>query len=76
MVPGYTRGRRPVELVYAEYYEKLIVGFARERQIKGLSRAKSGAAGGVGAICGDTGLRPLEIGCGCRLQCDSRRTSW
>ena len=43
VVRGYTHSRRPVELVYAEYYEKLIVGFARERQIKGLSRAKKEA---------------------------------
>ena len=43
VVPGYTHGRRPVELVYGEYYERLIEGFSRERQIKGWSRAKKEA---------------------------------
>ncbi len=43
VVPGYTHSRRPVVLVYAEYYEKLTEGFARERQIKRWSRAKKEA---------------------------------
>jgi len=43
VVPGYTHGRRPVVLVYAEYFERLTEGFARERQIKGWTRAKKEA---------------------------------
>src|SRR5690606_13992006 len=43
LVDGYTHRRRPVTLVYAEYYERLTEGFARERQIKGWSRAKKEA---------------------------------
>jgi putative endonuclease len=42
--PGaYTFSRRPVVLVFSERYERLIDGFARERQIKGWSRAKKEA---------------------------------
>ena len=40
---GYTHGRRPVVLVYAEYHERLLEGFSRERQIKGWRRAKKEA---------------------------------
>ena len=40
---GYTYKRRPVKLVYAEYYERLLDGFARERQLKRWSRAKKEA---------------------------------
>jgi putative endonuclease len=43
IIPGYTHSRRPVKLVYAEYYEKLVEGFSRERQIKGWTRAKKEA---------------------------------
>ncbi len=43
VVPGYTHSRRPVTLVYAERYERLLDGFARERQIKRWSRAKKEA---------------------------------
>jgi putative endonuclease len=43
VLPGYTHGRRPVVLVYAEHYERLIEGYSRERQIKGWSRAKKEA---------------------------------
>lgn len=43
IVPGYTHSRRPVRLVYAEYTERLVDGFARERQIKRWSRAKKEA---------------------------------
>ena len=42
-MPGYTHKRRPVVLVYAEFYERLIEGFERERQIKRWSRAKKEA---------------------------------
>jgi putative endonuclease len=37
---SYTKSRRPVVLVFTETYERLTDGFARERQIKGWSRAK------------------------------------
>lgn len=40
---AYTYSRRPVVLVYSERYERLIDGFARERQLKGWSRAKKEA---------------------------------
>ena len=40
---GYTKRRRPVELVFTETYDRLIDGFARERQIKGWSRVKKEA---------------------------------
>jgi putative endonuclease len=40
---GYTHSRRPVHLVYAEFHERLVDGFTRERQIKGWSRAKKEA---------------------------------
>ena len=43
LVEGYTSRRRPVTLVYAERYDKLIDGFARERQLKRWSRAKKEA---------------------------------
>ena len=39
---AYTRrrGRRPVELVYAEPFESVFMAFCREKQIQGWSRAK------------------------------------
>ena len=40
---GYTSARRPVELVYSEYHDKLIDAFRRERQIKVWSRRKKEA---------------------------------
>ncbi|MFC6490923.1 GIY-YIG nuclease family protein [Nitratireductor sp. GCM10026969] len=40
---GYTRKRRPVELVFTETYDRIIEAIARERQIKGWSRAKKEA---------------------------------
>ncbi len=43
LVPGYTHSRRPVKLIYAEYYERLLDGFSRERQLKRWSRAKKEA---------------------------------
>ena len=42
-VPGYTRTRRPVTLVFAEHHERLDEGFFREQQIKRWSRAKKEA---------------------------------
>ncbi|MCO4316281.1 GIY-YIG nuclease family protein [Phyllobacterium sp. 21LDTY02-6] len=40
---GYTRKRRPVTLVFTETYDRLTDAIARERQIKGWSRAKKQA---------------------------------
>jgi predicted GIY-YIG superfamily endonuclease len=40
---GYTSTRRPVVLVYSEYFERIVDAIAAERQVKGWSRAKKGA---------------------------------
>lgn len=40
---GYTRKRRPVELVFTETYDRIVDAIARERQIKGWSQAKKEA---------------------------------
>ena len=40
---GYTRYRRPVELVFTETYDRILDAIARERQIKGWSRVKKQA---------------------------------
>lgn len=40
---GYTRRRRPVELVFCETFPTRIEALERERQIKGWSRAKKRA---------------------------------
>ncbi len=42
-IDGYTARRRPVELVFSEGYDLIIDAIARERQIKGWSRAKKEA---------------------------------
>jgi putative endonuclease len=39
---GYTATRRPVVLVYSEYFDRIVDAIAAERQIKGWSRAKGG----------------------------------
>src|SRR6266567_2792553 len=41
--PGYTFSRRPVVLVWPEYFDRITDGVAIERQIKGWSRAKKEA---------------------------------
>ena len=41
--PGYTFSRRPVVLVWSEYFDRITDGIAAERQIKGWSRAKKEA---------------------------------
>src|ERR1700741_319734 len=41
--PGYTFSRRPVVLVWSEYFDRITDGVAVERQIKGWSRAKKEA---------------------------------
>jgi putative endonuclease len=40
---GYTFTRRPVALVWSEYFDRITDGIAAERQIKGWSRAKKEA---------------------------------
>jgi len=40
---GYTAKRRPVTLVYSEYFDRIVDAVSAERQIKGWSRAKKGA---------------------------------
>jgi putative endonuclease len=41
--PGYTFTRRPVILVWSEYFDRITDGIAAERQIKRWSRAKKEA---------------------------------
>ncbi|MDP4026943.1 GIY-YIG nuclease family protein [Methylobacterium sp. NEAU 140] len=41
--PGYTSRRRPVELVYAEAFDRITDAIAAERRIKGWGRAKKEA---------------------------------
>ncbi|MBI2886024.1 MAG: GIY-YIG nuclease family protein [Chloroflexi bacterium] len=43
LVPGYTQGRKPVRLVFADYFSTRIEALERERQIKGWSRSKKEA---------------------------------
>jgi putative endonuclease len=40
---GYTSTRRPVVLVYSEWFDRIVDAIAAERQIKGWSRAKKEA---------------------------------
>ena len=40
---GYTAKRRPVQLVFAQYFEMITDAIAAERQVKGWSRAKKEA---------------------------------
>src|ERR1700721_249486 len=41
--PGYTFTRRPVVLIWSEYFDRITDGIAAERQIKGWSRSKKEA---------------------------------
>ncbi len=41
--PGYTKSRRPVQLVWSQYFDRITDAIAVERQIKGWSRAKKKA---------------------------------
>ena|SRR6266436_5386366 len=41
--PGYTYSRRPVQLVWSDYFDRITDAIAAERQIKGWSRAKKEA---------------------------------
>jgi putative endonuclease len=38
--PGYTESRRPVELVYSEWFDRVSDAIEAERKLKGWSRAK------------------------------------
>ena len=40
---GYTKSRRPVELVLSQAFDRIIDAIAAERQLKGWSRAKKEA---------------------------------
>jgi len=40
---GYTASRRPLRLVYSEYFDRIVDAIAAERKIKGWSRAKKEA---------------------------------
>ncbi len=40
---GYTATRRPVRLVYSEYFDRVTDAISAERQIKGWTRAKKDA---------------------------------
>jgi putative endonuclease len=40
---GFTATRRPIELVYSEYFDQITDAIAAERKIKGWSRAKKEA---------------------------------
>jgi putative endonuclease len=40
---GYTSTRRPVELVYSQWFESIIDAIENERKLKGWSRAKKEA---------------------------------
>ena len=37
---GYTQSRRPVELVFSEWFDRITDAIAAERKLKGWSRAK------------------------------------
>jgi len=41
--PGYTRSRRPVELMWSEHFDRITDAIAVERKLKGWSRAKKSA---------------------------------
>jgi putative endonuclease len=38
--PGYTQSRRPVELLFSEWFDRITDAIAAERKLKGWSRAK------------------------------------
>ena len=41
--PGYTSTRRPIHLVWSEYFDRIADAIVAERRIKGWSRAKKEA---------------------------------
>jgi len=54
---GYTAHRRPVELVFQQFFERIDDAIAAERQIKGWRREKKAAL-----ICGDYAVLPSLAG--------------
>jgi putative endonuclease len=40
---GYTSTRRPVQVIYSEYFDRIVDAIAAERKVKGWSRAKKEA---------------------------------
>jgi putative endonuclease len=40
---GYTSTRRPVQLIYSEYFDQIVDAIAAERKVKGWSRVKKEA---------------------------------
>jgi len=42
-IPGYTHKRRPVKLVFSDYFEEVYDAISAERQIKGWTRVKKEA---------------------------------
>jgi putative endonuclease len=43
LLGGYTARRRPVTLVYAAHFDRIVDAIAAERQVKGWSRIKKEA---------------------------------
>ena len=43
LIPGYTKSRRPVGLVFSQYFEDVFYALSAERQIKRWSRVKKEA---------------------------------
>jgi putative endonuclease len=41
--PGYTKSRRPVELVFSQWFDRVTDAIEAERKLKGWSRAKKEA---------------------------------
>jgi putative endonuclease len=41
--PGYTASRRPVELVFSQWFDRITDAIENERRVKGWSRAKKQA---------------------------------
>ena len=42
-IKGYTKNRRPVKLIFSDYFEDVYDAISAERQIKGWTRAKKEA---------------------------------
>jgi putative endonuclease len=62
---GYTFSRRPVQLVWSEYFDRVTDANAAERQIKGWSRAKKEALissdwASIAALSRRRGGKPAE----------------
>jgi putative endonuclease len=57
---AYTRRRRPIQLVWAEEFDRLDDAFAREKEVKGWSRSKREAliAGNHAALPGLSANKP------------------